>query len=96
MCVTNNLQRHIRNLTNDGEIVARFLVDTVEGKHKDAKYHHKLEAAKLLERYGFSDQLDHEESQFWGLIPTPEELAQRQDSQTETQNSILKTPQSPS
>ena len=77
MCVTNNLQRHIRNLTGDGEVVARFLVDTVEGKHSDAKYHHKLEAAKLLERYGSSDENQpHEESQFWGLIPTPEELAE--------------------
>ena len=51
MCITNNLQRHIRNLTNNGEAVARFLYDTMEGKHPDAKYHHKLEAAKLLERY---------------------------------------------
>ena len=55
MCVNNNLQRHIRNLTNDGEAVARFLYDTMEGKHPDAKYHHKLEAAKLLERYAPSD-----------------------------------------
>ena len=92
MCVTNNLQRHIRNLTGDGEVVARFLVDTVEGKHSDAKYHHKLEAAKLLSRYcSPDDTLRHScgsrnpagqgeghgegHSQFWGLIPTPEELA---------------------
>ncbi len=73
MCVTSKLQQHIRNLTNDGEIVARFLVDTVAGKHHDAKYHHKLEAAKLLDRYGLTG--DDEPSQFWGLIPTPEELA---------------------
>ena len=77
MCVTNNLQRHIRNLTGDGEVVARFLVDTVEGKHSDAKYHHKLEAMKYLVRYG-SDQPESEESQFWGLIPTPEELAEKE------------------
>ena len=91
MCVTSRLQQHIRNLTKDGEIVARFLVETVEGKHKDAKYHHKLQAAKLLERYGSSG--DDEPSHFWGLIPTPEELAQRQDSQTE--NSELNTHNSP-
>ena len=72
MCITNNLQRHIRNLTNDGEAVARFLYDTMEGKHPDAKYHHKLEAAKLLERYNPSDD---DTPNFWGLIPTPEELA---------------------
>ncbi len=95
MCVTSRLQQHIRNLTKDGEIVARFLVETVEGKHKDAKYHHKLEAAKLLERFGSTgDDPSHEEkSHFWGLIPTPEELAQRQDSQTE--NSELNTHNSP-
>ncbi len=82
MCVTNNLQRHIRNLTGDGEVVARFLVDTVEGKHSDAKYHHRLEAMKYLVRYGntggdqsHAGHTHDEQSQFWGLIPTPEELA---------------------
>ena len=73
MCVTNNLQQHIRNLTKDGELVARFLVETVEGKHADARYHHKLEAAKLLNRYGNTGE--DEPSHLWGLIPTPEELA---------------------
>ena len=72
MCAPSRLQQHIRNLTKDGEIVARFLVETVQGKHPDAKYHHKLEAAKLLERYGSSED---DGPQFWGLIPTPEELA---------------------
>ena len=99
MCVTNNLQRHIRNLTGDGEVVARFLVDTVEGKHSDAKYHHKLEAVKLLSRYGsIGDDSDRHScgsrnpagqgegrgyghSQFWGLIPTPEELAAKKEDQ---------------
>ncbi len=75
MCAPSRLQQHIRNLTKDGEIVARFLVDTVEGKHPDAKYHHKLEAAKLLERYGLTG--DDEQSHFWGLIPTPEEIAEK-------------------
>ena len=77
MCVTNNLQRHIRNLTGDGEVVARFLIDTLQGEYPDAKYHHKLEAMKYLVRYG-SDQPESEESQFWGLIPTPEELAEKE------------------
>ena len=73
MCDQNFLQRHIRRLTNDGETVARFLVETVEGKHADAKYHHKLQAAKLLNRYGLTG--DDEPYPFWGLLPTPEELA---------------------
>ena len=78
MCITNNLQRHIRNLTNDGEAVARFLYDTMEGKHPDAKYHHKLEAAKLLSRFGPSDadpfvlSLSKDET-----TSTPEELAEK-------------------
>ncbi|MCY4578042.1 MAG: hypothetical protein OXD31_03250, partial [Chloroflexi bacterium] len=77
MCIKSKLQQHIRNLTGDGEVVARFLLDTVQGEHPDAKYHHKLEAAKLLARYGSSceDQPQEQESQVWGLIPTPEELA---------------------
>ena len=81
MCTKSKLQQHIRNLTGDGEVVARFLLDTVQGKHTDAKYHHKLEAAKLLARYGSSceDQPQEQESQFWGLIPTPEELAARKE-----------------
>ncbi len=78
MCTKSKLQQHIRNLTGDGEVVARFLLDTVQGEYPDAKYHHKLEAAKLLARYGSSceDQSKGQESQFWGLIPTPEELAE--------------------
>ena len=76
MCITSNLQKHIRNLTGDGEVVARFLVDTIEGRHTDARYHHKLEATKHLIRFGF---IDDEPSQFWGLIPTPEELAASKD-----------------
>ena len=82
MCIKSKLQQHIRNLTGDGEVVARFLLDTVQGEHTDAKYHHRLEAANLLARYG-SDQPESEESQFWGLIPTPEELAaKREDEQS--------------
>ncbi len=72
MCITSRLQQHIRNLTGDGEVVARFLVDTVEGRHTGAKYHHKLEAMKHIVHFGFTED---DEPQFWGLIPTPEELA---------------------
>ena len=75
MCVTSRLQQHIRNLTNDGEVVAQFLVDTVQGKTPGVKACHQLEAMKYLDRYGFSDDANQEEPHFWGLIPTPEELA---------------------
>ena len=74
MCVTNNLQKHIRNLTNDGEVVARFLVDTVQAKTPGVKPCHQVEAMKYLVRFGLSEE---EQSHFWGLIPTPEELAEK-------------------
>ena len=76
MCKTTPLQHKIQKRTGNGDLIANFLADTIEGKYPDAKYHHKLEAAKLLARYG-SDQPESEESQFWGLIPTPEELAEK-------------------
>ena len=75
MCAPSRLQQHIRNLTKDGEIVEQFLVDTVQGKTPGVKACHQLEAMKYLDRYGFSDDADNEEPNFWGLIPTPEELA---------------------
>ena len=85
-------------------LIANFLAETLEGKHPDARYHHKLEAAKLLDRYGFNEE--GESSQFWGLIPTPEELAadpsrhSRENGNPEgqggeTENSELKTENCP-
>ena len=73
MCITNALQQKIRKHTDNGDLIAQFLADTIRGEYPDAKYHHRLEAMKYLVRYG-SDQPELEESQFWGLIPTPEEL----------------------
>ena len=92
MCKTTPLQHKIRNHTDNGDLIAQFLADTIRGEYPDAKYHHKLEAAKLLVRYESPDDtLRHScgsrnpagqceghgygHSQFWGLIPTPEELA---------------------
>ena len=61
----------IKSLTKDGHTIAKFLVNTMEGQTDGVKVHHRLDAAKQLIRYGFSE----EDSNFWGLIPTPEELA---------------------
>ena len=47
--------KHIRNLTNDGEVVARFLVDTVQGKTPGVKPCHRMEATKHLIHFGFTD-----------------------------------------
>ena len=105
MCITNALQQKIRKHTGNGDLIAHFLADTIRGEYPDAKYHHKLEAAKLLARYG-SDQPESEASQFWGLIPTPEELVEShsrhscgsrnpEGSGGETDNSGLTTENSP-
>ncbi|MCY4577615.1 MAG: hypothetical protein OXD31_01065 [Chloroflexi bacterium] len=105
MCITNALQQKIRKHTDNGDLIAQFLADTIRGEYPDAKYHHKLEAAKLLARYG-SDQPQSEESQFWGLIPTPEELVESHSRHSgenenpdgsggETDNSGLTTENSP-
>ncbi len=72
MCITNALQQKIRKHTDNGDLIAQFLADTIRGEYPDAKYHHKLEAMKYLVRYG---TIGDDQSQFWGLIPTPEELA---------------------
>ena len=63
----------IKSLTNDGHTIAQFLVNTMEGETNGVKVHHRLDAAKQLIKYGFSE----DDSDFWGLIPTPEELASR-------------------
>ena len=36
-------------------MIAIFLVDTMQGQHTDAKFNHRMEAAKHLIRYGFPD-----------------------------------------
>ena len=108
MCITNALQQKIRKHTDNGDLIAQFLADTIRGEYPDAKYHHKLEAMKYLVRYGTAgnDQSHEETSQFWGLIPTPEELAlspsrhsrengNPQGQGGETDNSELTTENSP-
>ena len=36
-------------------MIAIFLVDTMQGQHTDAKFNHRMEAAKHLFKYGFTD-----------------------------------------
>ena len=66
-----SIKGSIKSLTKDGHTVAQFLVKTMEGQTDGVKVHHRLDAAKQLIKYGFSE----EDSDFWGLLPTPEELA---------------------
>ena len=55
MCNPADIQHKIHSFTKDGEHIARFLTETVQGKTPGAKVNHRLEAAKHLIRYGFPD-----------------------------------------
>ena len=55
MCIPTKLQQNIISFTKDGERIARFLTETMQGRHTDAKFNHRLEAAKHLIKYGFTD-----------------------------------------
>ena len=78
MCNQNTIQRHIARFTNNGEDIARFLAETVRGETPGVKACHRMEAMKYILRLNSTDQPDseyREDDKFWGLIPTPEELA---------------------
>ena len=55
MCIPTKLQQNIIDRTREGDSIAAFLVDTMQGQHTDAKFNHRLEAAKHLIKYGFPD-----------------------------------------
>ena len=52
MCDINTLQQKIADLTNNGEIVIRFLAETVQGKTPAVQPCHRLEATRQLIRLG--------------------------------------------
>ena len=53
MCIPTKLQQNIISFTKDGEHIARFLTETMQGETPGVKVNHRLEAAKHLTRYGF-------------------------------------------
>ena len=55
MCNQNTLQLKIATFTKDGEDIARFLADTMNGHTPGVKVCHRMDAAKHLVRYGFPD-----------------------------------------
>ena len=55
MCDINTLQQKIADLTQDGEIVIRFLAETVQGKTPAVQPCHRLEATSQLIRLGVLD-----------------------------------------
>ena len=56
MCDINTLQQKIADLTNNGEIVIRFLAETVQGKTPAVQPCHRLEATSQLIRLGYPDR----------------------------------------
>ena len=55
MCKQTELQHNIHTFTKDGEDIARFLADTLNGETPGVKVCHRMEAAKHLIRFGFTD-----------------------------------------
>ena len=55
MCNLNALQQNIAGITKEGYDIAKFLVDTMQGETPGVKVNHRLEAAKHLIRFGFTD-----------------------------------------
>ena len=55
MCIPTKLQQNIVSLTKDGHAIAKFLVSTMQGETPGVKINHRLEAAKHLIRFGFTD-----------------------------------------
>ena len=52
MCIQTALQSKIAELTGNGDIIAKFLADTVQGAIPGAKPCHRIDAAKTLAKYG--------------------------------------------
>ena len=55
MCKLTELQHNIHRITRDGYDIAAFLADTMRGETPGVKVCHRLEAAKHLIKYGFTD-----------------------------------------
>ena len=48
-------KQHIIDRTNEGDKIAAFLVDTMQGETPGVKVNHRMDAAKQLIKYGFTD-----------------------------------------
>ena len=55
MCNPADIQHKIHSFTKDGEHIARFLTETMQGETPGVKVCHRMEATKHLIRYGFPD-----------------------------------------
>ena len=55
MCKLTELQHNIHSITKDGYDIAAFLADTMRGETLGVKVNHRMDAAKQLIKYGFTD-----------------------------------------
>ena len=55
MCNQTALQQNIAGITKDGYDIAIFLADTMNGQTPGVKVCHRMDAAKQLIKYGFTD-----------------------------------------
>ena len=55
MCIPTKLQQNIISITKDGYDIAAFLADTMRGETPGVKVCHRMEAAKQLIKYGFTN-----------------------------------------
>ena len=55
MCKLTELQHNIHSITKDGYDIAAFLADTMRGETPGVKVNHRMDAAKQLIEYGFTD-----------------------------------------
>ena len=55
MCNQTALQQNIAGITKDGYDIALFLADTMRGETPGVKVCHRMDAAKHLIKYGFTD-----------------------------------------
>ena len=54
MCIQNTLQQKIADITGNGETIVRYLADTMQSESYAVKTCHKLDAARMLTKYGFA------------------------------------------
>ena len=54
MCIQNTLQQKIAEITNNGETIVRYLAGTMQSESYAIKPCHKMDAARMLTKYGFA------------------------------------------
>ena len=79
MCIQNTLQQKIADITGNGETIVRYLADTMQSESYAVKTCHKLDAARMLTKYGFAqpDNITPIKSEDWGEGDVQEEHVEK-------------------